>query len=652
MSNTIVQVENFGKKYKRLSVIDNVSLSVGKGEIHGLIGPDGSGKSSLLKAIAGVLDFDQGVIRVFGINVNSEKAAEKIKGRIGFMPQGLGQNLYAELSVEENIDFFAQLRRVPQKVLETRKARLLEMTRLEQFKGRSMKHLSGGMKQKLGLVCSLIHHPELVILDEPTTGVDPVSRRDFWVILSQLLEEFGITAVVSTAYMDEASRFHRVSLMYNGKLFAQGRPEEIRALASGSVVIVRALPQAEAFTTLKARYPQVQPIGHHLRVFVRDKEPGPAEEIIRNSLSDVQLEECYSLEPELEDVFVALLAGRNGHNSTGPGITVRKTREIKAGEGSDPAIWAKDLVQDFGAFRAVDRLSFEVPQGEIFGLLGANGAGKTTAIKMLAGILPPSSGDGRVAGIDMRKAVQSIKSRVGYMSQAFSLYEDLTALENLRLYGGIYGLSGGLLKERIAETLALTDLQEHGSELTQGLPMGVRQRLALACALLHRPSILFLDEPTSGVDPLGRRRFWEILFHLSREKGVTILVTTHYMNEAEHCDHLVLMYAGCSVADATPAEMKRALQEEAGDLLELTVDRPMPVLELLASNGFGDAAIFGNCVHLLTHSIDETISGVRLLLESNGLPLHKARKIPLSMEDVFVYRVTALEQHTSEGQLA
>ena len=647
MSNTIVQVEGFGKKYKRLNVINNVGLSVGKGEIHGLIGPDGSGKSSLLKAIAGVLDFDQGVIRVFGINVNSEKTAEKIKGRIGFMPQGLGQNLYAELSVEENIDFFARLRMVPQKVLETRKARLLEMTHLKQFKGRSMKHLSGGMKQKLGLVCSLIHQPELIILDEPTTGVDPVSRRDFWVILSQLLEEFGITAVVSTAYMDEASRFHRVSLMYNGKLFAQGKPREIRALVSGSVVIVKALPQAEAFTTLKARYPQVQPIGHHLRVFVRDKEPGPAEDTIRNSLSDLQLEECYSLEPELEDVFVALLADRNGHNSTGPGI-VRKAREIKAEEGSGPAIWAKDLVQDFGAFRAVDSLSFEVPQGEIFGLLGANGAGKTTAIKMLAGILPPSSGDGRVAGIDMRKAVQSIKSRVGYMSQAFSLYEDLTALENLRLYGGIYGLSGGLLKERIAETLALTDLQGHGSELTQGLPMGVRQRLALACALLHRPSILFLDEPTSGVDPLGRRRFWEILFQLSRENGVTILVTTHYMNEAEHCDHLVLMYAGRSVADATPAEMKQALRREAGDLLELTVDRPMPALELLASHGFGNTAIFGNCIHLLTHSVEDTISRVRLLLESNGLRLHRARKIPLSMEDVFVYRVTALEQYESE----
>jgi ABC-2 type transport system ATP-binding protein len=271
---------------------------------------------------------------------------------------------------------------------------------------------------------------------------------------------------------------------------------------------------------------------------------------------------------------------------------------------------------------------------------------------MLTGILPPTNGEGRVAGADMCKAAQTIKSRIGYMSQAFSLYEDLTALENLTLYGGIYGLSGSMLKERIKETAALTDLQGYERKLTQLLPMGVRQRLALACALLHRPSILFLDEPTSGVDPLGRRRFWDILFQLSREDCVSILVTTHYMNEAEHCDHLVLMYAGRSAADATPGEMKMALQKEAGNLLELAVDRPLQDLEILGNNGFPDAVIFGNCVHLFTHSIDDTITEIQSLLESHGLSLNKAREIPLSMEDVFVHRIIALEKHTSQGERA
>ncbi len=649
--STIIDVENFGKRYRRLDVISNVSVTVQRGEIHGLIGPDGSGKSSLLKAIAGVLDFEHGIIRVFGQRVNSEEEAERIKGRIGFMPQGLGQNLYAELSVEENIDFFARLRMVAPADLETRKTRLLEMTHLERFRERPMKHLSGGMKQKLGLVCSLIHQPELIILDEPTTGVDPVSRRDFWVILSQLLEEYGTTAIVSTAYMDEASRFHRVSLMYKGEMLAQGKPQEIRALVSGTVVVVKASSQIEAFAILKSQYLQVQPIGHHLRVFVGKQSSEQAESAVKGSLSHLEIAECYSLRPELEDVLVTLLIDRNEHKNVGSG-PVFKTMGRKNGKRNGPAIVARDLVQNFGAFRAVDHLSFEVSQGEIFGLLGANGAGKTTAIKMLTGILPSSSGNGQVAGVDMQKAAQTIKSRVGYMSQAFSLYEDLSALENLKLYGGIYGLSGTGLKERIEQTLALTGLQGYESEMTQGLPMGVRQRLALSCALLHRPSILFLDEPTSGVDPLGRRRFWEILFQLSREEGVSILVTTHYMNEAEHCDHLVLMYAGRSVADETPAGMKLALRKEAGELLELTVDRPVRVLEVLEENGLSDAAIFGNCIHLLTKNISDTVLKIRFLLESNNLSLHKVDEIPISMEDVFVHRVMALEKHASQRQQA
>ena len=511
----VVQVANFTKRYRKLTAVNSLDLKVQRGEIHGLIGPDGSGKSTLMKALAGVLAFEGGSIQVFETIVDSEAAAERIKGRIGFMPQGLGQNLYAELSVEENVDFFARLRLVPTPELTRRKARLLEMTHLTQFKTRPMKNLSGGMKQKLGLVCSLIHQPELIILDEPTTGVDPVSRRDFWVILSQLLHEEGTTAIISTAYMDEASRFQRVSLMNNGRLIAQGEPEALLALA----------PEAAT----------------------------------------------------LEDVFIELVSERHDTQAALPQGSLVNSSNL--GEETGLAILAEDLVRDFDGFRAVDHLSFQVRRGEIFGLLGANGAGKTTAIKMLTGLLKPSSGKGRVAGVDMRSAAQSIKSRIGYMSQAFSLYEDLSALENLKLYGGIYGLYGALLKRRINEIIAFIGLEAHINDLTSTLPMGVRQRLALGCALLHHPQILFLDEPTSGVDPLGRRRFWDILYRLARSDGVTILVTTHYMSEAERCDHLVLMYAGRNVADASPAEMKAEVRAKAGALLELEVEQPLQALD-------------------------------------------------------------------------
>lgn len=577
----VVQVANFTKRYRKLTAVSALDLEVQRGEIHGLIGPDGSGKSTLMKALAGVLAFEGGTVQVFETIVDSEAAAERIKGRIGFMPQGLGQNLYAELSVEENVDFFARLRLVPAPELSRRKARLLEMTHLTQFKTRPMKNLSGGMKQKLGLVCSLIHQPELIILDEPTTGVDPVSRRDFWVILSQLLHEEGTTAIISTAYMDEASRFQRVSLMNNGRLIAQGEPEALLALAPAAAT--------------------------------------------------------------LEDVFIELVsAGNNPEGALPQGSLVNSsTLDEEAGL----AILAEELVRDFDGFRAVDHLSFRVRRGEIFGLLGANGAGKTTAIKMLTGLLKPSSGKGSVAGVDMRSAAQSIKSRIGYMSQAFSLYEDLSALENLKLYGGIYGLYGALLKRRINEIIAFIGLEAHINDLTSTLPMGVRQRLALGCALLHHPQILFLDEPTSGVDPLGRRRFWDILYRLARTDGVTILVTTHYMSEAERCDHLVLMYAGRNVADASPAEMKAEVRAKAGALLELEVEQPLQALDLLARSGFENAAIFGRRVHLLTPQIEAALNQIRPLLASAGLALKAAREIPLSMEDVFVYRVMELEGH-------
>ena len=308
--DTVVRVKGFKKQYRKQVAVDGINLEIRRGEIYGLIGPDGAGKSSIMKAVAGVLTFDSGTLEVFDILVDSERSAERVKQRIGLMPQGLGLNLYPELSIEENIDFFARLRLVPENELAQRKQRLLEITRLEQFRKRPMKQLSGGMKQKLGLVCTLIHEPDLIILDEPTTGVDPVSRRDFWAILAELLRERGTTALVSTAYMDEATRFHRTSLLFDGRVLAQGEPEEILALVPGSLVTLRARPQVQALAQLKNRFDQVEALGPWFRVFVEQSLKQAAADQVRDAVAELEVTDLNVDEPELEDVFVALLRNK------------------------------------------------------------------------------------------------------------------------------------------------------------------------------------------------------------------------------------------------------------------------------------------------------------------------------------------------------
>ena len=486
----IVRVQGFHKRYRKQVAVESVDLTIQSGEIYGLIGPDGAGKSSLMKSIAGVMSFDKGKVEVFGVNVDSEAAAERVKGRLGFMPQGLGLNLYGELSVEENIDFFAKLRELTSDQLVERKRKLLAMTRLEKSRDRAMKHLSGGMKQKLGLACTLIHEPKLVILDEPTTGVDPVSRRDFWAILAELLRESGITALVSTAYMDEAARFHNLSLLYEGRVLAAGEPNDILKQVSGSMIELSVEPQIEALQRLKKRFAQVEVVGSHLRVFVEDLPPDNAVRKVSGQLSEMDVKDIRVAKPELEDAFIALLRQRKlVEQDADNKFLTKQNNKPPAGDGL--AIEANGLTRDFGKFRAVDQVSFQVKQGEIFGLLGANGAGKTTVIKMLTGILLPTGGKGQVAGAEMRRASQAIKERIGYISQTFSLYQDLTVMENLRLYARIYGVPRSILNERIDYLVKMAGLSGITSRLTGSLPMGIRQRLAINCALVHQPRVLF-----------------------------------------------------------------------------------------------------------------------------------------------------------------
>ncbi|WP_455379539.1 ATP-binding cassette domain-containing protein [Petrachloros mirabilis] len=636
----VVHVSGFVKRYKKQVAVAGVDLSVRRGEIYGLIGPDGAGKSTLMKAIAGVLTYDSGAVDVCGTLIESERDAELVKPRLGFLPQGLGSSLYPQLSVEENIDFFAHLRLVPGSVLARRKARMLAMTRLERFRDRPMKNLSGGMKQKLGLICTLIHEPEVAILDEPTTGVDPVSRRDFWTILSELMQERGMTAVVSTAYMDEAERFDRLSFLSGGKVLASGTPQEVRKLVPGSMVTFEAAPQLEAIARLKQSFRQVESLGPLTHVFSETVDRGEAASQVQSALGDIVPSSVRVDDPELEDVFVALLMRKTEQKE------VPERHPVSTGtyDLDGLAIQAGNLVRDFGSFRAVDGVSFQVRRGEIFGLLGANGAGKTTVIKMLSGILQPTGGTGLVAGADMRTAAGAIKERIGYMSQAFSLYLDLTVEENIRLFAGIYGLDTKTTNERLEWITAMGGLAGYEASLTSQLPMGVRQRLALGCALIHRPRVLFLDEPTSGVDPIGRRLFWDILSRLAREEGVAILITTHYMSEAEHCDCLALMHAGRVVAEGSPQDMKRQVEQEAGRLFEVVADEPAEALRHLKEAGFHGAALFGSRLHMFCRDPVRDKECVCRALEGSGIRVISVNERPLSLEDVFVYRVTALER--------
>lgn len=648
----VVRVSGLVKRYKQHLAVDGLDFTVHRGEIYGLIGPDGAGKSSVMKALAGVLQYEGGSAEVFGTVVDSERAAEQVKPRIGFLPQGLGLNLYPELSVEENIDFFAKLRLVPEAELRERKGRLLAITRLDHFRGRLMKQLSGGMKQKLGLICTLIHEPELAILDEPTTGVDPVSRRDFWAILAEWQSVNGMTAIVSTAYMDEAARFHRLSFLSHGRVLASGTPAEVTALVPGLVVTFESTPQLEAVARLKRRYAQVESLGPSVHLFTPERDAGAAEAEIREVLGDLPLEHLHTNEPELEDVVVALLLKEQDGQAGVSGRSSQAAHSATISQFDGLAVQARELVRDFNSFRAVDRVSFDVQQGEIFGLLGANGAGKTTVIKMLTGIVPPTGGEGRVAGEDMRTAGGAIKERIGYMSQAFSLYLDLTVLENIRLFAGIYGLARRQSQQRMEWIVAMAGLSDYVHDRTGRLPMGVRQRLALGCALVHSPRVLFLDEPTSGVDPIGRRRFWELLSRLAREEGVAILITTHYLSEAEHCDRLALMYAGRIVAEGTPADLKIQVEQEVGQLLEIAVDRPGAALTHMMAAGFSGAALFGTKIHVLSRDPSRDEARLREVLARVGLSVEAVRLRMLSLEDVFVSRVMALERAAQkEGQV-
>jgi ribosome-dependent ATPase len=485
----VAVLDSLTQVYGKVTALDVVTICIPADCMVGLIGPDGVGKSTLLGIIAGARQNQAGSATVLGGDISDARHRAAVCPRIAYMPQGLGKNLYPDLSVRENIEFFGRLFGQARDEREWRIAELLESTGLAPFEDRPAKKLSGGMRQKLGLCCSLIHDPDLLILDEPTTGVDPLSRRQFWELIDRIrARRSGMSVIVATAYMEEAERFDWLAAMNAGKVLATGSPAELKAGAGVATV---------------------------------------------------------------EDAFIALLPEQHGGHQV---LQIPPRQSF----GGEPIITAHDLTCRFGDFTAVDKVNFTIERGEIFGFLGSNGCGKTTTMKMLTGLLPPTAGEALLFGKPLDADDMNSRYRVGYMSQSFSLYTELTVRQNLDLHARIFDLPAKKAALRIAELVRKFGLADYLDQRTLDLPLGIRQRLSLAIAIVHEPEILILDEPTSGVDPLARDRFWEALIDLSRNQGVTIFVSTHFMNEAERCDRISLMDSGRVLATGTPHELVEA----------------------------------------------------------------------------------------------
>ena len=464
-----IDVNSVSMGYGSVKALDDVSFSVGRGEVFGLIGPDGAGKTSMYRILCSLLLPDSGSVTVDGFDVVSQM--KEVRKRVGYMPGRF--SLYQDLTVEENLEFFATL--FGTTIDEGYDSIKVIYSQIERFRNRKAGALSGGMKQKLALSCALVHQPSILFLDEPTTGVDPVSRKEFWEMLS-MLKERNITIMASTPYLDEVRCCERVAFLNQGK---------IRGIDTPDVILDR-----------------------------------------------------------FSDIF------------NPPGLKHEKT----TGTDGENVIEVEHLVKAFGDFRAVDDISFTVRKGEIFGFLGANGAGKTTAMHMLTGLNQPTSGTGRVVGYDVRTKYEQIKRHIGYMSQKFSLYEDLTVAENIRLFAGIYGMKDEEIHRKTDELLKRLHFSEHRDTLVASLPLGWKQKLAFSVSIFHEPGVVFLDEPTGGVDPATRRQFWELIYDAAH-RGITVFVTTHYMDEAEYCDRISIMVDGKIKGIGTPDELKREFNQ-------------------------------------------------------------------------------------------
>ena len=559
-ATVVIRFEGVTKSFKGMEspALDAVSEEVRKGLITGLVGPDGAGKTTLLRLIAGLMEPDAGTIRTLGRDPIADAAS--IRGEVGYMPQKFG--LYEDLTVLENLTLQADLRHVTGKEREESFERLLTFTDLKRFTGRFAGKLSGGMKQKLGLACALLGKPKLLLLDEPGVGVDPISRRELWGMVEDLVNQ-GIAVVWSTAYLDEAELCGTTVVLNEGKLLFSGTPQEIAAPLAGRCFQLREPgEQKRRLLTRALSRPEISDgtiQGHSLRLTFR-KGSGRFDP---KEIGAEETAEWAEVKPRFEDAFIDLLGG----GPSGESVLAQHTHQIE--QDGRTVIEAEHLTKQFGDFKATDDVTFKVTRGEIYGLLGPNGAGKSTTFKMMCGLLVPSAGTAKVVDLDLRHSASEARQRLGYMAQKFSLYGDLTVAQNLEFFSGIYGLQGKKQKEKTRGMAEIFHLTPFLNAKTDSLSLGYKQRLALACSVMHEPDILFLDEPTSGVDPVTRREFWTHINGLV-ERGVTVMVTTHFMDEAEYCDRIGLVFRGQLIANGTPDELKESVA---------TKENPDPTME-------------------------------------------------------------------------
>lgn len=547
MPEILVKIDNLSKSFDKgkTLALDSIHAEIPKGQMVGLAGPDGAGKTTLIRLIGGLLLPTKGQILVSGYD--SIKNAEAIHNMIGYMPQKFG--LYEDLTVQQNLNLYADLQGIFSEEKKAVFEKLLTFTNLTAFTKRLAGDLSGGMKQKLGLACTLIRKPALLLLDEPSVGVDPISRRELWKMVQELLPQ-GISVLWSTAYLDEAERCDSILLLNQGKLLYSGPPHQLTKRVEGRTFKISNISTGRRTVLANAlRYDNLIDAviqGSQVRIVSKEPTSNPVNLQTLNGGDRVQIT---AVTPRFEDAFIDLLGGGPG----GFSLLAQKTPQVHA--KNRIVIEARDLTKQFGSFIAADKISFNIERGQIFGFLGPNGAGKSTTFKMLCGLLKPTSGQALVNGLDLQKAPSQARAQIGYMAQKFSLYRDLSVVQNLNFFSGIYNLSGQQRQNAVNEMIEVFDFKNYLNESAETLPLGYKQRLALACALMHHPEVLFLDEPTSGVDPVTRREFWNHINGLV-EKGVTVMVTTHFMDEAEYCDCIALIYRGKIITSGSPDALK------------------------------------------------------------------------------------------------
>jgi ABC-2 type transport system ATP-binding protein len=624
----VIRARGLAKSYGTVEAVRCVDIDVFAGEIFGLIGPDGAGKTTCFNMLAGILQPTAGELTVLG------HAAADVRTGIGYLTQQF--SLYEDLSVDENLQYAAGMRLVPEEAFRERRERYLKIMGLEPFGARTAGALSGGMKQKLALCCALIAEPRVLLLDEPTTGVDPISRREFWRIVAHLAET-GVAIVIATPYLDEAERCRSVALMYDGTFHRVGKPRELREAEGLHRLEIRVDDLRRADTALTAlasahaaTIVDVQPFGDRIDVLAHDRalaEAGVRERLGREHIAIVALTDE---EPTLENVFVLDLHANLATAERSVPFPGSSNGRPRSRTGT--AIQAQGLSKRFGSFTAVDHVSLSVAYGEIYGLLGANGAGKTTTIKMLCGLLAADEGQVTIAGVAHDLRSPELRRRIGYMSQKFTLYDDLTIGENLEFYAGIYGIPRAERAAKIDWVLESCDLGGRRNDLTAKLPGGYKQRAAFGASVMHDPEILFLDEPTSGVDPLARRAFWRLIDTFAA-RGAAIIVTTHHLDEAEHCNRMGLMAAGKTIAEGSSAQIKALEPASVFEVRTAAPERALDAIEGVLPAW--RASLFGDRVHVVLDDPERELAALRAALAKAGIDATFAPTAQ-TLEDAFI----------------